>query len=130
MPAKVKNHAIVQRGLVLSPRTSDYIYAGTQVLLNTLSLVPFLPPLPPVSVPPPLCPSVLLFSSVLPMPSPGTNGYLLYKSQNMFPCLYPTACKAKTKTQKRKESRPSLSFFRFSIVFCSRVCLYQLISVL
>lgn len=39
MFAKVKNHATVQRAPDLSAGTSDYIHAGTQVLLNTPSLV-------------------------------------------------------------------------------------------
>lgn len=41
VPAKVKNHAMVQRGLLMSTGRSDYIYAGTQVLLNTLSTLPY-----------------------------------------------------------------------------------------
>ena len=48
--AKVKNHAMVQRGLVLSTGRGDYINAGTQVLLNTPllcpPLLPFVRPLP------------------------------------------------------------------------------------
>lgn len=61
MFAKVKNHATVLRALDLPTGTSDYIHAGTQVLLNTPSLVllprqaPFhyLQPPPPLSPGPP-----------------------------------------------------------------------------
>lgn len=83
--AKVKNHAMVQRGLVLSTGRSDYISAGTQVLLNTLSFALHLPPLPP-SIYNPLSSSLsfLFFSPLLPRSSPGTNGYLLYNSHYMF----------------------------------------------
>lgn len=106
MLAKVKNHAMVQRGLVLSTGRSDYIYAGTQVLLNTLSLVLYVLPLPPC-IPPSLRPS-LLSPPVLPRFSPGSNGYLLYKSHNMFfcSCLSLTACKTKKQKQKRKKMGP------------------------
>lgn len=83
MFAKVKNHATVQRALDLSAGTSDYIHAGTQVLLNTLSLV-LLPPthsLPTIYTP-------SLSFPVLPRSVPGTKAYLPYKSHNMF-CLLP-----------------------------------------
>lgn len=54
MFAKVKNHATVQRAPHLSTGTSDYIHAGTQVLLNTLSLVllPHQAPFPLSAAPP------------------------------------------------------------------------------
>lgn len=67
MLAKVKNHAIVQRGLLLSVGRSDYIHAGTQVLLNTLSLslVPKLVPYP-TSPPPPTHSPSFLSSPLLP----------------------------------------------------------------
>lgn len=52
MLAKVKNHAIVQRGLLVSAGRSDYIHAGTQVLLNTcpLSHLNLTAPAPPRSL--------------------------------------------------------------------------------
>lgn len=90
--AKVKNHATEQRGLVLSTGRSDYIYAGTQVLLNTLPLLSN----PPASLY--LYPLLCLSSPVVPRSSPGTNGYLLYNSLSMFvscSCLSLTACKTK-----------------------------------
>lgn len=87
MFSKVKNHATVQRAQDLSTGTRDGVHAGTQVLLNTLSLV-LLPHHTPFHYPPP---HPLSFPA-LPRSGPGTKAYLLYKSQNMFVCSYLPPC--------------------------------------
>ena len=92
--AKVKNHAMVQWGLVLSTGRSDYIYAGTQVLLNTLSFALHLPHL---SIPP--------YSSSLSSPSsPQVQSRYKWLFAVQLPqhvcvcsCLSLTACKKKEK---------------------------------
>lgn len=78
--AKVKNHAMVQWGPVTSTGRSDYIYAGTQVLLNTLSFV-----LPRPSLPPSFCNP--LSSSLSPSVSPGP-----VQVQMAICCTTPTTC--------------------------------------
>lgn len=105
LPAKVKNHAMVQRGLFLSTGRSDYIYAGTQVLLYTLPFTRSLHALPRASLGPyrplfysfPSCPQLQsrykwLFAVQLP------------KHVCVSSCLSLTACKTK------EENRP----FRYS----------------
>ena len=78
--AKVKNHAMVQRGPVSSTGRSDYIYAGTQVLLNTLSYVLSRPSLPPSFYNP-------LSSSLSPSVSPGP-----VQVQMAICCTTPKTC--------------------------------------
>lgn len=97
MFAKVKNHATVQSAPDLSTGTSDYIHAGTQVLLNTSSLV-LLPHQAPFHYLPPHLPSLL----ALPRSGPGTKAYLLYKSHHMFVCRrsYLAACSVKKRNRE------------------------------
>lgn len=107
--AKVKNHAMVYRGLVLSTGRSDYIYAGTQVLLNTLLFALHLPPCLLLYTPlysPLLSVPLFLSSLVLPRSSPGTNGYLLYNSHYMF--VSACTCPQQHVKQKRKWALSSL----------------------
>lgn len=89
---------MVHRGLVSSTGRSDYIYAGTQVLLNTPFFALRLPLASPHPAP--------LSSLVLPGSSPGTNGYLLYNSHNMF--VSACTCPQQHVKQKRKSSLSSL----------------------
>lgn len=93
--AKVKNHAMVHRGPVVSTGRSDYIYAGTQVLLNTLFQLSISSPAS-LYLCPPLCVPLFLYSPVHPRSSSGTNGYLLYNSHNMV-ALVPNSMSNKKK---------------------------------
>lgn len=98
--AKVKNHAMVPRGLVLSTGRSDYIYAGTQVLLNTLFFTLYLPPCLPLSVPPLHSPhhfSVSFFPSCPKVQSRYKWLFAVQLPQHVCICsrLSLTACKTK-----------------------------------
>lgn len=95
--AKVKNHATVLRGLVLPTGKSDYIYAGTQVLLNTLFFALRLP-LACSSLRPPL--------SLVPRPPEGQSRYkwLFAVQLPQYVCICSrlslTACKTKKNDRK------------------------------
>lgn len=97
--AKVKNHAMVHRGLVLSTGRSDYIYAGTQVLLNTLFFALHLPR-SSVSPPPPLRPSLSFFPSSPKVQSRYKWLFAVQLPKHVWIWLHlsPTACKTKKKT--------------------------------
>lgn len=85
-PVKVKNHATVPRGPVLSAGRGDYISAGTQVLLNTL------PPLPPSILPLPL--SLFSFAQMPPGPVQ-VQIPLCCNTPSTCLCLSLTTCKTK-----------------------------------
>lgn len=93
--AKVKNHAMLQRGLVLSTGRSDYIYAGTQVLLNTLSSALHPPSL--CLYPPLFRPSLSSFPSSPQVPSRYKWLFAVQLPQHVCvcSCLSLTACKTK-----------------------------------
>lgn len=101
--AKVKNHAMVRRGLVLSTGRSDYIYAGTQVLLNTLSFALHLPT-PPPSIYTPLSPSLFFFLPPVQSRYKWLFAVQLPQHVCVCSCLSLTACKTKTKKENGRFS--------------------------